>query len=70
MGDARVMAIGESAHYNREFFQLRHRVLSYLAELHPFTAYLQESGFVEGWLVNDWVRRGARAGSARSWRGA
>jgi erythromycin esterase len=48
VGDARVMAIGESAHYNREFFQLRHRVLGYLAERHHFTAYLQESGFVEG----------------------
>ena len=53
-----MVAIGESAHYNREFFQLRHRVLSYLAERHHFTAYLQRSGFVEGWLVNDWVRGG------------
>jgi erythromycin esterase len=58
VGAARVAAIGESAHYNREFFQLRHRVLSYLAEGHHFTAYLLESGIVEGSLVNDWVRGG------------
>jgi erythromycin esterase len=58
VGDARVVAIGESAHYNRECFQLRHRILRYLVERHHFTAYLQESGFVEGWLVNDWVRGG------------
>lgn len=32
--------------------------VSYLAERHHFTAYLQESGFVEGWLVKDWVRGG------------
>lgn len=32
--------------------------MSYLAERHHFTAYLQESGFVEGWLVKDWVRGG------------
>jgi erythromycin esterase len=56
IGNARVVAIGESAHYNREFFQLRHRLLRYLAERHGFTAYALESGFVEGWLADDWVR--------------
>lgn len=58
IGDARVVAIGESAHYNRESFQLRHRLLRYLVERHNFSAYLQESGFVEGWLVDHWVRGG------------
>jgi erythromycin esterase len=59
IGDARVVAIGESAHYNREFLQLRHRLLRYLAERHGFSAYALESGFVEGWLADDWVRGGA-----------
>jgi erythromycin esterase len=58
IGDARVVAIGESAHYNREFFQLRHRLLRYLAERHGFSAYAMETGFVEGWLVDNWVRGG------------
>ena len=58
IGDSRVVAIGESAHYNREFFQLRHRLLRYLVERHGYTAYAVESGFVEGWLVDTWVRGG------------
>jgi erythromycin esterase len=55
IGDARVVAIGESTHGNREFYQLRHRLLRYLAQHHGFSAYALESGFVEGWRVNDWV---------------
>lgn len=55
IGAARVVAIGESAHGVREFYQLRHRLLRYLAERHGFDAYAMESGFVEGWGVNDWV---------------
>ena len=58
IGDARVVAIGEAAHYNRESFQLRHRLLRYLAERHGFGAYAMESGFVEGQLVDNWVRGG------------
>lgn len=58
IGDARVVAIGESAHYNREFFQLRHRLLRYLAERHGFSAYAMETGFVEGWQADAWVRGG------------
>jgi erythromycin esterase len=58
IGAARVVAIGESAHYNREFFQLRHRLLRYLAERHGFSAFAMESGFVEGWQPDRWVRGG------------
>ncbi|HEX9334591.1 MAG TPA: hypothetical protein VF892_01850 [Pseudonocardiaceae bacterium] len=58
IGDARVVAIGESAHYNREFYELRHRLLRYLVERHGFSAYAMETGFVEGWLTDDWVRIG------------
>ena len=58
IGEARVVAIGESAHYNREFCQLRHRLLRYLVERHGFSAYAMETGFVEGWLVDNWVRGG------------
>ncbi|MFB9531847.1 erythromycin esterase family protein [Nonomuraea roseola] len=58
IGDARVVAIGESAHYNREFYDLRHRLLRYLVERHGFSAYATESGFVEGRLPDTWVRGG------------
>ncbi|MBV9846589.1 MAG: erythromycin esterase family protein [Kutzneria sp.] len=56
VGDARVVAIGESAHYNHESYLLRHRLLRYLVERHGFTAYATESGFTEGWLTDRWVR--------------
>jgi erythromycin esterase len=57
IGDSRVVAIGESAHYNRESYLLRHRLLRYLVERHGFSAYALESGFIEGWLTDGWVRR-------------
>ncbi|MCP2257160.1 erythromycin esterase [Streptoalloteichus tenebrarius] len=58
IGDARVVAIGESSHYNGEFYQLRHRLLRYLVERHGFGAYAMESGFPEGWTTDRWVRGG------------
>ncbi|MET9343013.1 erythromycin esterase family protein [Nonomuraea sp. NPDC003804] len=58
IGDARVVAIGESAHYNREFYELRHRLLRYLVERHSFGAYAMETGFTEGWQVDAWIRGG------------
>ncbi|HWE91931.1 MAG TPA: erythromycin esterase family protein [Pseudonocardiaceae bacterium] len=56
IGDARVVAIGESAHYNGESYQLRHRLLRYLVERHGFSAYAMETGFTEGWRADNWVR--------------
>ncbi|WP_020673485.1 erythromycin esterase family protein [Amycolatopsis nigrescens] len=58
IGDARVVAIGESAHYNRETYLIRHRLLRYLVERHGFSTYAMESGFTEGWRTDDWVRGG------------
>ncbi|WP_225728527.1 MULTISPECIES: erythromycin esterase family protein [unclassified Nocardia] len=55
VGSARVVAIGESAHFNRESYLVRHRVLRYLVERHGFGALGWESGFVEGWRVDDWL---------------
>ncbi|MBP2356411.1 erythromycin esterase [Kribbella aluminosa] len=59
IGDARVVAIGESSHYSHEFLALRHRLLRYLVERHGFTAYAMESGFPEGRRTDAWVRNGA-----------
>ncbi|MEV0918150.1 erythromycin esterase family protein [Streptomyces sp. NPDC049967] len=58
IGDARVVAIGENAHYNRESYRLRHRLMRYLVERHGFGAYAMESGFVEGRLTDEWIRGG------------
>lgn len=59
IGAARVVAIGESAHYNGESYRLRHRLLRYLVERHGFSACAMESGFVEGQRTDAWVRGGA-----------
>lgn len=56
IGHARVVAIGESSHYNHEFLALRHRLLRYLVQRHGFSAYTLESGFPEGWRADTWVR--------------
>jgi erythromycin esterase len=56
---ARVVAIGESAHFNAESYRLRHLVLRHLVERHGFTAYAMESGFVEGGAVDAWLGRPA-----------
>ncbi|QUQ63529.1 erythromycin esterase family protein [Kutzneria sp. CA-103260] len=56
LGGARVVAIGESSHYNREQYLLRHRLFRHLAQRHGFRVYAMESGFVEGWDVDKWVR--------------
>jgi erythromycin esterase len=56
--DARVVAIGESAHYVREFYLLRHRLLRYLVERGGFTVYALEAPFTESHAIDAWVRGG------------
>ncbi|MFI6500077.1 erythromycin esterase family protein [Nonomuraea typhae] len=49
VGDARVVAIGESSHFTREFYELRLNLLRHLG----IDAYAMESGFPEGWTTHD-----------------
>ncbi|MEQ7123958.1 erythromycin esterase family protein [Actinopolymorpha sp. B11F2] len=56
VGDARVVAIGESTHRIHEFYQLRHRLTRFLVAELGFTAFVMESGFPEGLAVDAWVR--------------
>jgi len=58
IGGARVVAVGESAHGVREFYQLKHRLLRFLVGELGYTAFVMESGFAEGLAVNDWVLGG------------
>jgi erythromycin esterase len=55
LGGARVVAVGESSHYNREQYLLRTQLLRHMVERHGFRAYAMESGFVEGRDVSEWV---------------
>lgn len=53
--DTRVIALGESSHFIKEFCTLRHRILRFLVEHCGFTIYALEFGFSEGFPINKWV---------------
>lgn len=55
VGDARVVAIGEGAHFVQEFSHVRQRVLRYLAERCGFTVFAFEYSFVAADPLNDWL---------------
>ena len=59
VGDARVVCLGESAHFTSEFALLHDRVLRFLVRELGFSAFVLESGLPEGLAVDDWVRGGA-----------
>jgi erythromycin esterase len=58
VGDARVVCLGESAHFVSEFYRIRDRVLRLLVRKLGFSAFVLESGLLEGLAVDDWVRGG------------
>ncbi|MCX2732655.1 erythromycin esterase family protein [Saccharopolyspora sp. NFXS83] len=58
VGDARVVAVGESNHDVREFGLLRHRVARLLVERAGFDVVAIESGFADARALDPWVRGG------------
>lgn len=64
IGDARVVALGESMHRTHEFLAWRSRLLKFFVERAGFSALVLESGFVEGLAVDRWVQ--TREGHLRS----
>jgi erythromycin esterase len=56
IGTARVVALGENAHFITEFARLRHRVLRFLVERCGFTVLAYESGFSEGFRLDEWLQ--------------
>ncbi|MGH8930447.1 MAG: erythromycin esterase family protein [Egibacteraceae bacterium] len=58
VGDARIVALGENAHFVHEFYLARHRIVRVLVERLGFRAFGLESGLVEGFTVDDWVHGG------------
>lgn len=58
VGDARVVGIGESTHRVHEFHQIRDLLTRFLVDELGFTAFVLESGFPEGWAVDDPQRTG------------
>ena len=58
VGGARIVALGEGTHGTREFFQLKHRMVQYLATEMGFTVFAIEANLPEAWRVNDYVLGG------------
>ncbi|ARF56575.1 erythromycin esterase family protein [Streptomyces gilvosporeus] len=56
VGDARVVAVGEGAHFVEEFSRARQRVLRFLAERCGFTVFAMEFGFSEAFPLDRWLR--------------
>ncbi|GAA1653176.1 hypothetical protein GCM10009733_058060 [Nonomuraea maheshkhaliensis] len=56
VGDARVVAVGESSHFITEFSLLRRRILRFLAERCGFTVLAFEYGFSEGFPLDAWAQ--------------
>ncbi|KUJ69847.1 erythromycin esterase [Streptomyces albus subsp. albus] len=56
IGDARVVAIGEGAHFVAEFTQVRRRLIRFLAERCGFRVLAFEFGFAEAFPLDRWLR--------------
>jgi len=58
VGDARIVALGEATHGTREFFQLKHRMLEFLASEMGFTIFGIEANMPEAYRLNEYVLHG------------
>ena len=52
------MSLGEATHGSREFFQLKHRMLEFLATEMGFTIFSIEANMPEAYRLNDYVLNG------------
>ena len=58
IGDARIVSLGEATHGSREIFQLKHRMLEFLATEMGFTIFSIEANMPEAYRLNDYVLNG------------
>ena len=58
IGKARIVSLGEATHGTREFFQLKHRMLEYLATEMGFNIFSIEANMPEAYRLNDYVLNG------------
>ena len=58
VGNARIVSLGEATHGTREFFQLKHRLLEFLATEMGFTIFSIEANLPEAYRLNDYVLTG------------
>jgi erythromycin esterase-like protein len=58
IGDARIVGLGEATHGTREHFQMKHRLVEFLAMEMGFTIFSVEASTPEAYRLNDYVLRG------------
>lgn len=58
VGDARIVGLGEATHGTREFFQLKHRLVEFLASEKKFTIFSIEANMPEAYRLNDYILHG------------
>ena len=58
VGDSRIVALGEATHGTREFFQLKHRMLEFLATEMGFSIFSIEANMPEAYRLNEYVLEG------------
>lgn len=58
IGDARIVALGECTHGTREVFQMKHRLVEFLAAEMGFTVFSIEANMPESYAVSDYAVRG------------
>jgi erythromycin esterase-like protein len=58
IGDARIVAMGESTHGSREQFQMKHRIVEFLASEMGFRLFSIEANMPESYKVDEFVSGG------------
>jgi len=58
VANARIVALGEATHGTHEFFQLKHRMVEFLASEKGFTIFAIEASMPEAYHLNDYVLGG------------
>ena len=53
--NVRVIAVGEGAHFMKEFWTIRQRLFKYFHQLHGFDIFAMEFGFAEGFTLQKWI---------------
>lgn len=58
VGSSRIVALGEGTHGTHEFFQMKHRLVEFLASEMGFTLFAIEANLPEAARVNDYILNG------------
>jgi erythromycin esterase len=58
VGNSQIVGLGEATHGTREFFQMKHRIVEYLAQNMGFTIFAIEANMPEAYRLNDYVLHG------------